>query len=198
MPKKKGTRRSGDPLSRRIPASSNPSSEAGGLASAAGLSTDALKLPGATLVNLILEVRVARGLTYEQLAEEHLGISRSHLMMLRTGKRTIVNISSRTMKRIAAFLGIPPVVAMLAGGQLGLEDFYQTPEMLQQGLAQAMKFIQRDPDIGPYMPATVFLADEAVQRFIMLLYEKATGRTLIPSRVSLADIVESYKTLEEP
>jgi len=143
-----------------------------------------------------MEARAARGLTYEQVANEHLGMSRSHLLMLRSGARTISNVSYDTMTRIAKFLGIPPVLAMLAGGQLRLADFYQTPEMLHQGLGQALAYIQRDPELGPHMPATVFSADQDLQGFILLLYERATGKTLIPGRVGLSDIVESYKPLD--
>jgi transcriptional regulator with XRE-family HTH domain len=188
MPKKGTRRHSGTRTASRSKSTEAP-------AGVAGLPAAASNAPGATLVALILEARSARGLTYPELAEKHLGISRSHLLMLRSGQRAISNVSDEVMGRIAKFLGLPKVVAMLAGGQLRLEDFYQKPEMVREGLEPALKFIQRDPDVGPYMPPGVFVADEALQRFILLLYEKATGKTLIPSRVSLTDVVESYKTL---
>lgn len=155
----------------------------------------ALKKRGAALVGLIMEARASRGLTYEQVAKQ-LRMHRNYLLLLRKGKREISNVSNETMESIASFLGIAPVLAMLAGGQLRLEHFYQSPEVLHQSLGQALTFIQRDPDLGPYMPATAFSADADLQGFILLLYERATGKTLIPGRVSLEDIAKSYETLD--
>jgi len=160
-----------------------------------GLTAAALKKRGAALVGLIMEARASRGLTYEQVAKQ-LRMHRNYLLLLRKGKREISNVSNETMESIASFLGIAPVLAMLAGGQLRLEHFYQSPEVLHQSLGQALTFIQRDPDLGPYMPATAFSADADLQGFILLLYERATGKTLIPGRVSLEDIAKSYEALD--
>jgi transcriptional regulator with XRE-family HTH domain len=159
------------------------------------LREDELQWPGATLLALLLEKAHSSGLSYKELAEERLGISKSHLQLLRTGKRQIPRLSPETMDKIAQFLALPKVIVMLAGGQLKLEDFYQMPEVLETSLQAALQFIQKDPELGPYMPPSTFKADRALRRFIVLLYEKASGRSLIPGRASLAEIIESFKPI---
>ena len=151
--------------------------------------------PGAPLLALLLEASYTRGLSLHDLAEHHLGITHSHFLLLRKGQRSIPRLGEEVMNKIAKFLGLPKVVVMLAGGQLKLEDFYQNPEVLDSFLAPALQFIQKDPELGPYMPPSAFVADEALRRFIVLLYEKASGKLLLPSRATLKNIEESFKTI---
>src|SRR5580658_8142506 len=151
---------------------------------------------GATLLALLLEAANTRGLSLRELAEEHLGVTYSHFMLLRKGQRSIPRLGDEIMGKIAVFLGLPKVVVMLAGGQLTLKDFFQDPKVLEEYLEPAMQFMQRDPELGPQMPPSAFTADVQLRRYIVLLYEKATGRVLLPSRTSPSEIVESFKVLE--
>jgi hypothetical protein len=151
---------------------------------------------GATLLALLLEAANTRGLSLRELAEEHLGVTYSHFMLLRKGQRSIPRLGDEIMGKIAVFLGLPKVVVMLAGGQLTLKDFFQDPKVLEEYLEPAMQFMQRDPELGPHMPPSAFTADVQLRRYIVLLYEKATGRVLLPSRTSPSEIVESFKVLE--
>jgi len=152
--------------------------------------------PGATLLALLLEAANTRGLSVRELAEDHLGITYSHFMLLRKQHRSIPRLGDDVMGKIAKFLVLPKVVVMLAGGQLTLEDFFQDPQVLEQYLEPALLYMQRDPQLGPYMPPTAFTADAQLRRYMVLLYEKATGRVLLPSRTTPDEIVERYKELE--
>jgi hypothetical protein len=153
-----------------------------------------LDWPGAPLLALLIEAANTRGMSSRELAVKHLGISNSHFLLLRKGQRGIARLSPETMTRIATFLKLPKVIVMLAGGQLKLEDFYQDPNLLEQQLESALQFIQRDPEIGPHMPPTAFVADIELRRFILMLYEKASGKSLIPSRTTIPEITEQFKT----
>jgi hypothetical protein len=155
-----------------------------------------LHWPGATLLALLLEAANTRGLTMRALAEEHLGITYSHFMLLRRGQRAIPRLGEEVMGKIAHFLGLPRVVVMLAGGQLTMQDFFQDPKVLEDYLEPAMQFMQRDPELGPHMPPSAFTADIELRRYLVLLYEKATGKVLLPSRSSPHEILESFKDLE--
>lgn len=159
------------------------------------LSPSELSRPGATLLALILEAANTRGLGARELAEDALGVSYSYFASLRNGEKEITKIGDDVITRIAKFLGLPKVAVMLAAGQLKLEDFYQDPEIFQTHLQPALQFIQRDPNVGAHMPASVFTADPAIQQFVVILYEKAYGKTLIPSKVSLEEIAKRYKNL---
>ena len=181
--------------------SARTATKAGGVRQKGGagapLSSSELSRPGATLLALILDAANTRRLGTRELAEKELGVSYSYFASLRSGEKEIAKIGDDLVARIAKFLGLPKVAVMLAAGQLKLEDFYQEREILQTHLQPALQFIQRDPRIAPLVPASVFDADVALQQLVVILYEKAYDRTLIPSKVSIEEIAERYKTLIE-
>lgn len=158
------------------------------------LQGEELSWPGAPLLALLIEAGNTQGLSSRELAEKHLGITYSHYQLLRKGQRSVPKLQDETIDRIASFLGLPKVIVMLAGGQLKLEDFYPDPSMFEQQLESALRFIQRDPEFGPYMPPCAFSADTGLRRFILLLYEKASGTSLIPARVAIDAIETGAKT----
>ena len=152
----------------------------------------ARKLPGSPLLALLLAEAATRGISIRTLAKDHMNVSHSHLLLLRKGQRSIPRLGPEVMDNIARFLRLPKVVVMLAGGQLTIEDFLPDPSVLNNVLEPALKFMQRDPEFGAYMPPTAFTADVRLRYYMILLYEKATGRVLIPSRTSIADIMGNY------
>jgi len=157
-----------------------------------------LHWPGAPLLALLLEAGHTRGLSIRELAEKHLGITHSHFLLLRKGKRSIPKLGDDTMDKIAEFLGLPRVMVMLAAGQLKPEHFYQQPQMMNQYVERALKFIQTDPEFGHQMPPELFTQSLDVRRFVILLYEKATKQTVLPPRETLGSIVEAYQTIDTP
>ena len=150
--------------------------------------------PGAPLLALLLQASTTRGLSIRELAEDHLGLTYSHFALLRKGQRSISNIGDETMAKIAQFLGLPKVIVMIAAGRLKVEDFYRDPALLDQQLEPALEFIQRDPELGLSLPPSAFVADIDLRRFLVLLYEKATGKTLLPNRASTTDILQILQT----
>lgn len=132
-----------------------------------------------------------------EVAEEALGVSYSYFAGLRSGEKEIPKIGEDVIAKVAKFLGLPKVVVMLAAGQLRLEDFYQDPNVLGAYLEPSLQYIQRDREVGAYMPPSIYTAEPALQHFVVTLYEKAFGKTLIPSKASLEEIVERYKRLSE-
>ena len=158
------------------------------------LKGNAIEGPGAPLLALLLQATTTRGLSIRELAEDHLGLTYSHFTLLRKGQRSISNIGDETMAKIAKFLGLPKVIVMIAAGRLKVEDFYSDPTLLDQQLGPALEFIQRDPELGLSLPPSAFIADLDLQRFIVLLYEKASGKTLLPNRANLTDILQILQT----
>ena len=154
------------------------------------LKGNAIDGPGAPLLALLLQASTTRGLSMRELAEDHLGLTYSHFALLRKGQRSISNIGDETTAKIAKFLGLPKVIVMIAAGRLKVEDFYRDPALLDQQLGPALEFIQRDPELGLSLPPSAFVADIDIRRFIVLLYEKASGKTLLPNRASTTDILQ--------
>lgn len=154
------------------------------------LKGNAIDGPGAPLLALLLQASTTRGLSMRELAEDHLGLTYSHFALLRKGQRSISNIGDETTAKIAKFLGLPKVIVMIAAGRLKVEDFYRDPALLDQQLGPALEFIQRDPELGLSLPPSAFVADIDLRRFLVLLYEKASGKTLLPNRASTTDILQ--------
>jgi hypothetical protein len=154
-----------------------------------------LERPGATLLALLLEAAHVQGLGARELAEKHLGVSYSYFHQLRSGEKLASNLGPEMLDKIATFLNLPKVVVMLAAGQLTLKDFQQEPEAVEQVLEPALRFIQADPRFGPYMPASIFGMTSAERQFIVMLYERATGKTLLPVRATLEETVENFQAL---
>lgn len=158
------------------------------------LTPDELRRPGAVLLGLLIEAANNQGYGTSELAEE-LGVTYAYLAALRNGKNPIPKIGDELVDRIAAFLQLPKVAVMLAAGQLHPQDFYQQPDIVRHHLMPALKFIQSDSQFGRLLPPSVFNAEPALQHLIITLYEQATGRTLIPTRINPEEIAQRFKDL---
>jgi len=161
------------------------------------LTGDDLKRPGATLINLILAAATDRRIGMAEIGKEALGVSPSYFHALRSGSRPLTKLGDEHIEHAAAFLGMPKVAVLVAAGRLDLEDFYAEPATYHKYLAPALRHIQSDPEIGHFVPAAILEADPAIQKCFVLLYEKATGATLIPGKVSASQIAERHRSLLE-
>lgn len=127
----------------------------------------------------------------KELAEK-LGISYSYFASLRSGSAAIEEISYDLAVRISGVLGLPTVVTQLAVGQLQPEDFYQKPENIGNFLDAALGFMQRDKEWVGFLPNTIYECANEVKYALVRSYEKASGRVLIPTRVSLESIRRNF------
>jgi hypothetical protein len=161
------------------------------------LSGKELRRPGAQLINLILTLANERGLSMEETAREALGVSRSHFNSLRNGGKEIPQLGEEHISKAARFLGICRVAAKVAAGQLPPEDFYTEPDVVRDYLRPAMRYIQSDPDFAPFIPATIVDLPADLQLAFVMVYERATGRSLIPGRVSPEEIAKRHRELPQ-
>jgi transcriptional regulator with XRE-family HTH domain len=158
------------------------------------VSAEEMKRPGAVLISLIFQAASARNLKPSDVCEA-LGISYSHFSSLRSGGKAIPHISEDFLERIAEFLQLPKVVVKLAAGQLKLEDFYHIGDKMHLYIEPALRFIQADPKIGATLPLSAFSADKDLQLFLITLYEQATGKVVLPGKVSVEDVVKRFEAL---
>ena len=161
------------------------------------LSGKELRRPGAQLMNLILTAANDRGLSMEETAKEALGVSSSYFYSLRNGGKEISQLGEEHISKAARFLGLSRVAAKLAAGQLAPEDFYVEPDVVQDYLRPAMRYIRSDPEFAPYIPATIVDLPSDLQHAFVVLYERATGRSLIPGRVSPEEIAKRHRELPQ-
>jgi len=145
-----------------------------------------LDRPGAQLMNMLIGAGLAKGLSTEELAHQSLGVSAHFFNSLRNGGRSVPALRPDRIARSARFLRMPLVGAQLAAGQLRFSDFFADPDELAESLASAIHYIRGDPEFGPLMPPVIQPLSAEMQHLIVTLYERATGRTLLPLRASAA------------
>lgn len=128
------------------------------------------------LVSLISQAN-AHGLQMQELALQ-LGVTYGYIAQLRVGLRSTANISRKFSESCARFLKLPNIAVLLLAGQLRLEDFLAPSEQEIGHLEAGLRKMQNDEWLGPVLPQSLFSAGADVQRFVLMLYQEATGREL--------------------
>lgn len=146
-----------------------------------------LQMPGKLLFAYIMGRKTQLGQTMDEVAQ-HLGVSAGHLQLLRTGKRDLEKMESELIDRISLYLELPRAHLMIMAGKLRPEDFES--ESQEQEIEKALTFILSDFQWGPKAPVALKAAPADLKRMVIELYEKATGRKLVPNLAN--DIGEQF------
>ena len=148
----------------------------------------ALNVDEPNLISWLVKEAGSRGKSTKELAVD-LGVSYSYLALLRSGTRDIRQVSDEFIRAAAAYLGAPRIRVMMAAGKVQPEDFMDsTPHGLDE-LKRALEFVKSDPNWGLFFPNSLLEADPAIQQFVMLAYERATGRVLITRTHSVEQLL---------
>lgn len=153
-----------------------------------GMTEDELKRPGAALIQWLLETANSRGHTLKEMADS-IGVTYGYIAQMRNGIRSPASISDEFAAGAARYLGVARAAVWFAAGRMTLDDFHDQPETLDPYLDAALSYIRRDPAYSPYMPGSVSLMNRAEKQFIILCYERATGRNLIPNKETVEGMV---------
>ncbi len=151
---------------------------------------EAMKLRGSTLLAWLVETANDKGLQLKEMAAE-LGVTYGYIHQLRNGLKPVPGISDELVDRCAAFLDVPRLAVLVAADIMRFEDFYQEPDSLRTYLEPSLRFIKRDPTWGAFMHPMIFDVDDKVKYFIITLYEEATGRKLIPTKISIEGLMDA-------
>lgn len=151
-----------------------------------GLSSQELERPGSTLISMLLAEANNRGLQLHELSTA-IGVTYGYLAQLRNGTREIAHVSEMFIEACAAFLRLPKLTIRAASGQVKLIDFYELAS-LEGAVEAAMRYIQQDPQYAGFLPSSFLKMRTDEKLFIVRLYERATGRKLIPGQVDMEDI----------
>ena len=152
----------------------------------AGLTPVEAERPGSVLLKLIYEEGFKRGLQISDIAAE-IGVSYGYMAQLRNGLRSIPNISDEILQKIANFLQVPRLTLLLAAEKIKLADFYE-PTTLAHQIEVALKAMELDSQWVGFIPASIMEADTKLKLLIIRLYEKASGKLLIPFQVFPEDL----------
>ena len=128
--------------------------------------------------NLLLEALVraanAKGQQLAALAKA-LGVTYGYVAQLRNGHRQTANISEKFAQNCARYLNVPGITIKLLAGRVGLEDFVLPGEIETKRIEQGLQHLSEDPLLGGCVPASLGEQPEEVKRFILMLYQEASG-----------------------
>lgn len=141
------------------------------------------------LLQWIWQVAENRGLDNQALAHE-LGITPGYLSQIKHGFSGKI-ISREFAHSCAQFLNVPLIAVLIAAGQITYEDTIMPDTDMEHELEQAIKYILADKKWSPFAPRNIRQLDKDIQLFIVLLYQEACGRRLLPDQIDLKAIFKS-------
>ena len=130
------------------------------------------------LISWLSVVAAERGMTLQQLALE-LGVTYGYIAQLRSGARSLANVSDDFVDCAAEMLGLPRISILAACGRIKLKDFYRGRGLTNE-IDAAYAFVRRHEVWGAVMPASIQELDQEGRLFVVRLFEAATGTVLIP------------------
>lgn len=151
---------------------------------------DELDKAGGPLIAMLMGRAQQLGQTGQEMALD-LGITYGFIGQLKSGVRQTCNIDDLHLSKMAEYLGVPRVVVLLASGKLQMEDFFEVPEEITDGMLNAaLATMAQDPVCAIALPKDAHSASHELKVYLVTLYEAATGRRLLRSRWFPAEAVE--------
>lgn len=118
-------------------------------------------------------LRTEKKLSLREL-EQHSGVSNSYLGLIERGQRPVPG--AEILKKLAPVLDVPVKDLLNAAGYLKEDDVVLTEE---DEVEMAFKYVMNDPRYKSGTRIKGGLTTD-VKRFIVEMYEKATGKKLLP------------------
>lgn len=161
------------------------------------LSEEDLAIPGARLLSWLFQRANEQSLGITGLADA-LGVTYGYIHQLRSGARQMLHISDEFANECARFLGVPRIAVHLASGRVTPEDFYENPAHVSARVNEALAHIANDPQWAPLVPAEALTSSYEMRRLIVLLYEAATGHTLLPASADVDALIAAVHPQPNP
>lgn len=128
------------------------------------------------LVRLLVAEAARRGDTLVMLAE-NLGVSYSRLTQWRRKEASMANAHRSVHVNAAAYLGLPPALALVLAGVVTLPDFiWPSPDSLDSRLQMEIEAMRQDPLFGGFVPRELTSTSREIRMFVAFLYAEA-GRS---------------------
>ncbi|CAM5496907.1 hypothetical protein AFAE65S_03695 [Alcaligenes phenolicus] len=126
-------------------------------------------------------LRLALRATMRQRAEsvsgvaKQVGISQSYLSQLINGDKPMEHVSDQHLRRLAAYLGMPPIAGFVLAGRLSVSDFLESVPPVEQRLDQALKAVLASSTAAEAQvsEADVGALPVSVKMWIVLLHQRA-------------------------
>jgi hypothetical protein len=142
---------------------------------------------GGPLVSWLLDEAHRRQQTYRDMAYD-LQVTYGYINQLRSGLRSVENISHEFAKACALYLGVPTIVIKLISGSIRMSDFAWPSLSEEEVIDRAYRRMASDPSVKPALPAQSDVLNHAAKKALVMMYSDATGVDLLGVR-QMPDIV---------
>jgi len=142
---------------------------------------------GGPLVSWLLDEAHRRQQTYRDMATD-LQVTYGYINQLRSGLRSVENISNEFARACAVYLGVPTIVIKLISGSIRMSDFAWPSLSEEEVVDRAYRRMASDPSVKPTLPTQADVLTHAAKKALVMMYADATGVDLLSAR-QLPDIV---------
>jgi transcriptional regulator with XRE-family HTH domain len=121
------------------------------------------------LLTALLREAQLRGDSLKDLAR-NLDVSYARLSQWRRDPTTFPKAQHSVFKLAAKYLRVPGVVALVKGGQIGLQDLtWPHKDPIEQRVERELKLLEENPFLGSFMPKSLRSAPADVKLFVVFL-----------------------------
>jgi len=142
---------------------------------------------GGPLVSWLLDEAHRRQQTYRDMATD-LQVTYGYINQLRSGLRSVENISHEFARACALYLGVPTIVIKLVSGSIRMSDFAWPSLSEEEVIERAYRRMASDPSVKPSLPEQHEVLNHAAKKALVMMYSDASGADLLGAR-QLPDIV---------
>ncbi|MNR71721.1 hypothetical protein D3C71_23990 [compost metagenome] len=146
---------------------------------------------GAYLISALHRRADELGQTLNEMCR-HLGVTYGYINQMRNGLRSTKAISEDFSYNCARYLGVPRMTVLVLAGVVSMEDLYARVNLWQAEVPRAMAYLCEDMEWGPLVTQEIREGSPQTQYLVLRLYEDATGRKLLPERLDLQKLAESF------
>lgn len=142
---------------------------------------------GGPLVSWLLDEAHRRQQTYRDMATD-LQVTYGYINQLRSGLRSVENISHEFARACALYLGVPTIVIKLISGSIRMSDFAWPSLSEEEVIDRAYRRMVSDPSVKPSLPEQPEALNHAAKKALVMMYSDASGVDLLGAR-QLPDMV---------
>jgi len=160
------------------------------------LAESELSMPGGLLLAALTACANERGHHFTQMAAE-LGVTYGYIAQLRNGNREVSQVSDDFALACAQYLVVPRMTVLMLAGRISPRDMFESQDLLAAEVTRAFTYVCSDPEWGPLVTAEARAGGLETHYGVIRLYEKATGKSLMPKALNLAQLSQEVAKLQE-
>lgn len=160
------------------------------------LDEEEITRPGGLLLAALIRCANERRMQLNDMARE-LGVTYGYVNQLRSGIRSVNQVSDDFALACARYLGVPRLTVLMLAGRITPEDVFETQDMMASEVGRAMAYIYEDPEWGHLVTPEVRNTSIESQYVIVRLYEKANDKVLMTRHLDPGTLTGEILKLKE-